>query len=71
MDKIIINDRFEIKGRGTVLITHKFDGWETIEELEAIGVVTGKFKILEREAVYKNGWTHESKNCGFIVEEIK
>ena len=70
MDKIIIIDRFEIKGKGTVLYTRKFDGWETIEELEAAGVVTGKFKILEREATY-DGWAHESKNCVFIVEEIK
>ena len=69
MDKIIINDRFEIKGRGTLLITRKFEGWETIEELEAVGVVTGKFKIIERES--PGGWDSITNNCAFMVEELK
>ena len=71
MNKIIIEDRFEIKGRVPVLVTRKFEGWETIEEFEAVGRVTGKFKILERDS--SNGaWGGEpSVNCGFIVEELK
>jgi hypothetical protein len=71
LPKVDIEEKFSIKGKGTVVCARKFDGWETIKEFESIGRISGKYKVLEAESFGRSWSGEESVNCGFIVEEIK